>query len=299
MVLKHSIVIHVHGMVYQMIGHLVTNLEQFAQRVIDNLWTSLQEEYKPEYVLLDDNEIEDNQHRQYRLSFLEHFVSRNKLLQDAMKSLGKVSIILLTGQQGSGKTAAMAAIANKILSRVDLNVKLYDHYVGITRSSLNSISMLRRLLCQMINDHPELSGQFPVDQIRTSNYTDLCKILSDFLHVRKSPSNIVICIDGIELLDNETLVQTLNFIPKDFNFEQITFILTTTEDNHIEQTCKKLANVLIMNLSNLELLERSEIVRKHLDRFGKKLDEQAFSSQMKFITSKRDSFKAILSDINL
>ena len=44
-------------------------------------------------------------------------------------------------------------------------------------------------------------------------------------------------------------------------------------------------------MSNLELLERGEIVRKHLDRYGKKLDENAFSSQMKFITSKRDSFK--------
>ena len=68
---------------------LVTNLEQFAQRVIDNLWTSLQAEYQPEYVLLDDNEIETNQHRQYRLSFVEHFVSRQKVLQDALKAVGK------------------------------------------------------------------------------------------------------------------------------------------------------------------------------------------------------------------
>jgi len=270
---------------------LVTDLEQFAQRVIDNLWTSLQEEYKPEYVLLDDNEIEDNQHRQYRLSFMEHFVSRNKILQDTIKSIGKASVILITGQQGSGKTAAIAAIASTILSRVDSNIKLYEHYVGITRSSLNSISMLRRLLCQMINDHSELANQFPLDQIRTSNYTDLCKILADFLRVRTHPSNIVICIDGIELLDNETLVQTLNFIPKDFNFDKITFILSATEGSNVEETCKHLSNVLTINISTLELLERSEIVRKHLDRFGKKLDEQAFSSQMKFITSKRDSFK--------
>ncbi|CAF0781386.1 unnamed protein product [Adineta steineri] len=270
---------------------LVTDLDEFAQRVIDNLWTSLQEEYKPEYVLLDDNEIEDNQHKQYRISFMEHFVSRTKVLQDTIKSIGTSSVILLTGQQGSGKTAAIAAIANKILSNVNTNVKLYEHYVGITRSSSNSISMLRRLLCQIINDHSELQNQFPIDQIRSSNYTDLCKILSDVFLMRKNSSNIVICIDGIELLDNDTLVQTLNFIPKDFNFDKITFILTATEDSIVEQACKKLSNLLTINLTNLELLERSEIVRKHLDRFGKKLDEQAFSSQMKFITSKRDSFK--------
>ncbi|CAF3633220.1 unnamed protein product [Rotaria sordida] len=270
---------------------LVTDLEQFAQRVIDNLWTSLQEEYKPEYVLLDDNEIEDNQHRQYRISFMEHFVSRNKILYDTIKSIGKSSIILITGQQGSGKTATTAAIANNILSKVDLNVKLYEHYVGITRASLNSLAMLRRLLCQMINDQPELVKQFPIDKIRTSSYTDLCKILSDFFRMIKNPSNIVICIDGIELLDNDTLVHTLNFIPKDFNFEKITFIISATEDSVVEQACKKFSNLFTINISNLELLERSEIVRKHLDRFGKKLDEQAFSSQMKFITSKRDSFK--------
>ncbi len=271
---------------------LVTNLEEFAQRVIDNLWTSLQEQYKPEYILLDDNQIEDNQHQQYRLSFIEHFVSRNKILQDTIKSIGKFPIILLTGQQGSGKTATIAAIANKIVSQVDLNIKLYEHYVGITRSSLNSISMLRRLLCQIINDHSELQNQFPIEQIRSSNYTDLCKILSDVFRMRTNPSNIVICIDGIELLDNDTLVQTLNFIPKDFNFDKITFIITATEDNQIEKACKNYSsNILTINLSNLELLERSEIVRKHLDRFGKKLDEQAFSSQMKYITSKRDSFK--------
>ncbi|CAF2533417.1 unnamed protein product [Rotaria sp. Silwood2] len=270
---------------------LVTNLEQFAQRVIDNLWTSLQEEYKPEYVLLDDNEIEDNQHRQYRISFMEHFVSRNKILQDTIKSLGKSSVILITGQQGSGKTAVIAAIADNLLSKVNLNVKLYEHYVGITRASLNSLAMLRRLLCQIINDHTELEKQFPIDKIRTSSYTDLCKILSDIFHTIKGLSNIVICIDGIELLDNDTLVQTLNFIPKDFNFEKITFIISATEDSDVEQACKKISNLLTINISNLELLERSEIVRKHLDRFGKKLDEQAFSSQMKFITSKRDSFK--------
>ncbi|CAF4607539.1 unnamed protein product [Rotaria sp. Silwood1] len=270
---------------------LVTDLEQFAQRVIDNLWTSLQEEYKPEYVLLDDNEIEDNQHQQYRMSFMEHFVSRNKILQDTIKSLGKSSVILITGQQGSGKTAAIAAIANNILSKLDLNAKVYEHYVGITRASLNSVAMLRRLLCQMINDHSEVAKQFPIDKIRSSSYTDLCKILSDFFHTIKGPSNIVICIDGIELLDNDTLVHTLNFIPKDFNFEKITFIISATEDSNVEQACKNFSNLLTINISNLELLERSEIVRKHLDRFGKKLDEQAFSSQMKFITSKRDSFK--------
>lgn len=269
----------------------VTNLEEFAQRVIDNLWTSLQEEYKPEYVLLDDNQIEDNQHKQFRISFMEHFVSRTKVLQDTMKSIGKSSIILLTGQQGSGKTATIAEIANKIASRTDLNIKLYEHYAGITRSSLSSISMLRRLLCQMIMDHPEVEKQFPIEQIRSSNYTDLCKTLSEFFRMRTNPSNIVICIDGIELLDNETLVHTLNFIPKDFNFDKITFIITATEDSQVEQACISVSNTLAINLSNLELLERSEIVRKHLDRFGKKLDEQAFSSQMKFITSKRDSFK--------
>jgi len=151
--------------------------------------------------------------------------------------------------------------------------------------------MLRRLLSQMITDHSELANQFPIEQIRSSNYTDLCKILADFLRMRTNPANIVICIDGIELLDNETLVQTLNFIPKDFNFDKITFILSATEDSQVQQACKTLSNVLTIDTSNLELLERSEIVRKHLDRFGKKLDEQAFSSQMKFITSKRDSFK--------
>ena len=270
---------------------LVTNLEQFAQRVIDNLWTSLQEEYKPEYILLDDNELEDNQHRQYRLSFMEHFVSRHKILQETIKSIGKASIILITGQQGCGKTAAMAAIANTILSQENSITKLYEHYVGITRASLNSIAMLRRLLCQMINDHSELAKTFPVDKIRTSTYTDLCRTLADFLHMRKSLSNIVICIDGIELLDNETLVHTLNFIPNDFNFDKITFILSATEDSDVEQACKDLSHMLAINISNLELLERSEIVRKHLDRFGKKLDESAFSSQMKYITSKRDSFK--------
>ncbi|CAF1250551.1 unnamed protein product [Rotaria magnacalcarata] len=270
---------------------LVTDLEQFAQRVIDNLWTSLQEEYKPEYVLLDDNDLEDTQHQQYRLSFMEHFVSRNKMLQDTTKAISKVSVILITGQQGSGKTAAIAAIANSILSRVNSNIKLYEHYVGITRASLNSLSMLRRLLCQMINDHSELAGQFPTDQIRTSSYTDLCKILYDFLRMRKDLSNIVICIDGIELLDNETLVHTLNFIPKDFNFEKTTFIISATEGSNVAEACKNLSNTLAVDITNLEILERSEIVRKHLDRFGKKLDEHAFSSQMKFITGKRDSFK--------
>ena len=208
-----------------------------------------------------------------------------------MKSISKAPIILVTGQQGSGKTATIAAIANKLLSRVDIKIKIYEHYAGITRASLNSISMLRRLLCQMIQDHPNCASQFPIEQIRSSNYTDLCKIFSDFLRTRASKSNLVICIDGIELLDNDTLVQTLNFIPKDFNFEKITFILSATEDNQVEKACKSVANTIVIDISNLELLERSEIVRKHLDRFGKKLDEQAFSSQMKFITSKRDSFK--------
>lgn len=270
---------------------LVTDLEQFAQRVIDNLWTSLQEEYQPEYVLLDDYQIEDNQHKQYRISFLEHFVSRTKVLNDAMKSISKAPIVLITGQQGSGKTATIAAIANKILSRADTNIQLYEHYAGITRASSNSVSMLRRLLCQMINDHPESASQFPVEQIRSSNYTDLCKIFSDFLRMRNNPASLVICIDGIELLDNETLVHTLNFIPKDFNFEKITFILSATEDSEVQRACRSVSNTMSIDISNLELLERSEIVRKHLDRFGKKLDEQAFSSQMKFITSKRDSFK--------
>lgn len=269
----------------------VTDLEQFAKRVIDNLWTSLQTEYKPEYVLLNDDQLENAQHQQYRLSFMEHFASRNKMIQDAMKGISTASVILITGQQGSGKTAAIAAIANAVLSRVGFNVKLYEHYAGVTRASLNSVAMLRRLLCQIVNDYSELTNQFPIEQIRSSSYTDLCKMLYDILSARKDTSNVVVCIDGIELLDNDTLVHTLNFIPKDFNFEKTTFIISATEDSNVEKACKNLSNVLTINISNLELLERSEIIRKHLDRFGKRLDEHAFSSQMKFITSKRDSFK--------
>ena len=87
--------------------------------------------------------------------------------------------------------------------------------------------MLRRLLCQMINDHPELAQQYPIDQIQASTYTDLCMMLPEVFRQRKDPSNIVICIDSIELLDNETLAHTLNFIPKDFNFDKITFILNS------------------------------------------------------------------------
>lgn len=270
---------------------LVTNLDQFAQRVIDNLWTSLQREYQPEYVFMDDNELEDDQHRQYRLSFIEHFVSRTKVIADASKAIGTTPLIAIVGQPGSGKTAAMAAIINKISTGVGFTGKVYEHFVGITRSSSNSVAMLRRLLCQIVNDHSELRSQFPTEKIRTSDYTNLCKLFAEILQSRKQTSNICICIDGIEMLDNENLVHTLNFIPTEFNFNYATFIVTTNENSEVHRASKLVSTNLHIDISNLELLERSEIVRKYLDRFGKKLDENAFSSQMKYITSKRDSFK--------
>ncbi|CAF0783335.1 unnamed protein product, partial [Didymodactylos carnosus] len=279
---------------------VVTGLDFFAQRVINNLWTSLEKEYKPQYTKLDDDSIEDFAHLQYRQSFADHFVSREKVIQQAKQCIARTPLVLVKGHPGSGKSAVIAAIVDALSRDEKLKTTfVYEHYVGVTRASYNSVAMLRRLLCKMVNDcDDDIKSKFNTDDIHADGYTELCTKFASFLHARsvhyptQQYGPLVLCFDGIEHLNNDTLSHTLNFIPKDINGEDITIFISATDGTDVEKACKQYSSLIhTINVTTLELLERSDIIRSQLDRFGKKLDEQAFSPQMRLITGKHDSFK--------
>ena len=66
-------------------------------------------------------------------------------------------------------------------------------------------------------------------------------------------------------------------------FQNVIFVLSTKEDALPHKAITRRSDATVINIGTLELLERSEVIRKMLSVHSKALDESAFNNQVRYV----------------
>ncbi|XP_048475062.1 uncharacterized protein LOC125487502 [Rhincodon typus] len=103
-------------------------------------------------------------------------------------------------------------------------------------------------------------------------------LLENFAH-QHSQGHLVLLIDSADCIQTRNNQRTSDWIPETVP-RRVTLVLSVTEDSPLHQALAKRKGMVPVHLGPLEPLDRSEIVRRYLAIFGKKLEESAFNNQV-------------------
>ena len=291
---------------------LVTNLEEFAQRVFDNLLNAIKNEYPHENrSQLDEYSHTTGLHESYISTCSQKFVGRQKLikscenlLKDQMKQFNFKSnnphILLVEGDTGVGKTSFICKFVSILR---ELTVHVYPHIVGSCSGSEYTIAFLKRFSVEVLRNY-----NLKISQDIAKNSNDLKvlkKLFADILNELNTIVNdkFIIIIDGVDLMldSNGNLDESLSWLPEKIP-ANITIVLSARKTSRIPEVLSK--RVLTFSkkenvenkfhydkflIAELEILEKGEIIREHLNAYNKRLNENGFNNQMKFLTGKKDA----------
>ncbi|ESN94362.1 hypothetical protein HELRODRAFT_164192 [Helobdella robusta] len=157
---------------------IVTNLEAFGNRVIDNLWNAILKTY-PENLRHAEMQMltkeEDSKEKMltndsYTEYMKNKFVGRKKLLNKALDiaTTKKNGIVLITGKAGSGKSLLIASLIHKLfeLKSNNGNHRVFVHCVGAYPASNDIINILKYFIVEIGNSY-KLPTVFVPDKYNT------------------------------------------------------------------------------------------------------------------------------------
>ena len=307
---------------------LVNNLDEFAYRVFNDLFNSIQNRYE--------NNVSVEVNEMLHLTMLndayiklcaDDFVARGKLIdrfeillnsQKVIEVLSTtteqtkdiiskqnslVNIILINGDLGCGKTTFLA---NFITNFTEKYFRYsFKHFVGayegseyvklILKRFCNHICLTYDLYDDDLFKKTSLIHSDDYDYLRKTFFLLLSKL--DEI-VKLSFQKFFIIIDGIDCLldENNKKDESFDWLP-DYIPSNISFIFTAIKSSKMDSIINKIANKTsdtkikldVFDVENLNVLDKAELVRLQLGKYNKYLDESAFSNQMKLLTNKRDS----------
>ena len=269
---------------------LVGHLEDFGQRVLHNIWNSIQHDYP------DDEEGQDPmaQANAFHEGFIENratsFVGRRALLKKAQELLTGESgkVIIVAGKPGSGKSALMAAIAQQYIESeaCPSSNLLLPHFIGAAPDSSNVASILTRF-CH------EMKRRFSVALDIPEDYSDLAKEWPEFLqestNIIGKGSRLVVLIDGIDLLEDKHNGPSMDWIPDDIP-QGVTIIMSGVENGAcVANLQKRKPAPEEVIIGSLDIMDKAEMVRRKLAKHRKALEESPFNNQMKLLLTKKEA----------
>lgn len=270
---------------------MMGGLEDFGQRVLHNLWNTIQKDY-PEDDLREDPIAEA---RALHEAFVENqastFVGRRALLKKAQEAVEKEvggGVVLLAGKPGSGKSAFMAAFAH-YFAQSDV-CKSHDlvitHFIGAAPDSTNIASLLNRL-CHEMKRRFNLPTDVPED------YPELVKQWPDFLKDSVTAtgkcSRLLVLIDGIDLLEDKHNGRSMEWLPEKFPEGVVIMLSGVVNGSCVTLLRKRKPVPSEVTVGVLDIFDKAEMVRQSLVKHRKALDESPFNNQMKLLLSKREA----------
>jgi hypothetical protein len=165
--------------------------EAFDQKVLNDLWNSIEAEYPPqERSLRDDLTGEREYHEAFIADRTQSFVGRADLL-DALRSYadgGTAGPLLVIGASGSGKSALLAKFAGEY-SADHQDVLVLPHFIGASPDSVDMrITLLR--LCRELAVRLQLTEGVPEDY-------DKLRILLPQLLEKAANARVLIILDAL------------------------------------------------------------------------------------------------------
>ncbi|XP_011406078.1 PREDICTED: telomerase protein component 1-like [Amphimedon queenslandica] len=256
---------------------MLSSLEDFGKRVINNLWNTIQRDYPLEEEPENPYELASELNEEIMVHEGGTFIGRRSILHEGLAAINESKgVVLFTGKPGSGKTAFMAEVAEKF-SEDAVSV----HFVGTFPGS-SSISFILSSICW------EAKKRFSIKKPIPGDYLELAKEWITFIQTHQV-SNYIVFIDGVELLDDENNGRSLNWIPTNLP-DNVTIVLSVNEGSSCLKILKKRdpppKEVIV---GNLDMSDKADIVRSKLAHYRKELDESPFNNQMKLLLTKREA----------
>jgi WD40 repeat protein len=271
----------------------VGGLEAFGRRVGEDLWGAIAAEFgisdEPAAAApRDPLEDEADLHERFMESRLRVYIGR-KEIQEALVSFAEgegTEPCLVTGPSGSGKSAALAKLAETYRERHPAALMI-PHFVGASPGSTSLRSLLRRV-CEA------LRRQFAYeDTIETSigdkakkteivpaaipfEVDDLTIRFREFLERVPADTRVLLIIDAVNQLDERDDAQAMRWLPRILP-ANIRVVLSCAKDaDHDEPALGALADRSCHRLGITPLAdeERLDIVRQVPSLSAKTLDEE-------------------------
>jgi len=260
----------------------LTGLEDFGQRVLEDIWLAITQEHPGELPILDDLEVE----RAYHDAFIEHrtqrFVDRKDLLRQMAAYIeGDLSApLLITGTPGCGKSSLLANFS-KVLAEAHKEIYVLPHFIGVSPGSTD----IRRTLLRLCR---ELALRFGIKEIISQDYEQLRKTFLSFLEQAAGRRKVVLILDGLNQLDETYRAHTLNWLPYPLP-AGLKLIITTQSGDYLKALRQRKPPPIEITVGPLTMEDRREIVRQTLWDFRKRLDERLMNDQMGALMSKGES----------
>ncbi|KAK3095524.1 hypothetical protein FSP39_015646 [Pinctada imbricata] len=265
---------------------IVAGLDSFAVRVLNNLWTAIQQQYPDESAMIDDATNTNQLHKALMERHSSSFIGRKALIKECMKHIQEKTsgILVLAGKPGTGKTAFVSAFVYAYLASksCDGPHTVMVHMVGAAPGSTNILATIKRL-CY------ELRRQFSID---TTIPEDMKNITPKFAELLKEAgrlcsSPLLIIMDGIDMMEQAHQPHNMEWLPNPIP-DNVVFVMSAIEGGKSHQALKrhKPAEVTV---GGLDMFDKADVIRNNLAVYGKALDESPFNNQMKLLLSKREA----------
>ncbi|XP_059497803.1 telomerase protein component 1 [Stegostoma tigrinum] len=265
-------------------------LEEFGTSVLDRLWKAI----VSQYCQADCSPAPDEDAFQgaFREAQARQHHGRLRQLEGTALSIRDRragGLLVVHGKHGQGKTAFMASLITLLsggsVEHSPGRSHLLFHFTGATETATDAAGTLHRLcrlLTAQLKDRHE-----PLPQSYRGLVLEFHSLLENFAH-RHPRGHLILLVDGADCIQTRNNQRTSDWIPETVP-HRVTLVLSVTEDSPLHQALATRKGLVPVHLGPLEPLDRSEIVRRYLAIFGKKLEESAFNNQMRQLVMKKES----------
>jgi telomerase protein component 1 len=295
---------------------VLCDLNGLAKRVFDNLFNAIAKAYATdsdnETTITNETTTQTTIHNNYVQTIAKQFIGRQKLLSQCDKLIKdkmntkQAHIMVIDGDSGCGKTALICRLGDLLMANDEQPSYVFSHVVGACDASQYVVNFLRRF-----EIYANRTFDLDLDEtsdIMATNDLGHHRLLFNKILVRLTNDNtntnnnnrLFILVDGVDMLvdNNSNSDVSLNWLP-DTIPDMITFILTAnSQTSRVHDFLAKRASYTNKDnrfaydhvaLPELDILDKSELVRDILGRHNKSLNETGFNNQMRLMTSKRDA----------
>ncbi|HCU34087.1 MAG TPA: hypothetical protein DGT21_01195 [Armatimonadetes bacterium] len=265
----------------------VGGLEEFGQAVLDDLWGALSSELglgsEPETPMdwFADEAAAMEAYAEER-AWTFGTASREGILQSMIEftqTTGDPNILLLTGAPGSGRSALLAALWERLRGmRSDTAAFISAHFVGASRTSTSLLYMLRRL-CHCL-------AEFGGDAVAVPDtLPDVEECLSGLLaSVSERRIPVVLLLDGLEDMEEAESACRMAWLPTPL--PPAVRILATVSSAAGEGTMDYgRAGLVMAECPPLTIEDAADVVTALLARYSKSLEP----GQLHALLSKADA----------
>ena len=255
----------------------VTGLEDFKQKVFEQLWKELDEQTKNEEdtrpkTWQDEERIyldEFVEGRTISFSGRENIIARLKTFANAESGFDNWGLCL-SGESGGGKSALFAKVYKELKNENDVFV--LGHAAGISLRS-NSLSNMLNLWIE------ELAKELQIDiseQLKeTSEFEDLRKQFSDLLSQVAVNKRVVVLVDALNQFENTDQAKHVNWLPELIPANaKIIFTAITGEET---KNLSKRKGINVEKLEPINKTDAEEIISIICSKYHKELNQKVIN----------------------